>query len=133
MSESTTDDAKQGALDTSEIASQPATENEAPAPGTEQITPTEEVQKPAEKPAPDPRDRVIRQLAFEAREAKRHATEAREQLERANPRNPAEPPSQADLDRIIEERVTQTIAQRDQATRTEAWIASGNAEYPDFT
>lgn len=131
MSDTTNDDATQGASE-DEAASQPATTT-APAPGTEQSTPTEDDQKPAEPLKPDPRDRAIRQLAFEAREAKRQAAEARHALEQAVPRDPTAPPSQADLERIIEERVAQAIDLRDQQAKSEAWIAKGNVEYPDFT
>lgn len=110
---------------------QPETET---APGAETEAPTEE--KPADppKPAPDPRDRAIRQLAFEQRETRRQLQAAREQLERNQPpRDPNAPPSQADFERQVQERAQAMIEQQETTARSEAWIAKGNAEYPDFT
>lgn len=115
----------------SQTDTQPETET---APGAETTPPTED--KPADppKPAPDPRDRAIRQLAFEQRETRRQLQAAREQLERNQPpRDPNAPPSQADFERQVQERAQAMIERQETTARSEAWIAKGNAEYPDFT
>lgn len=130
MSETTTDDATQGAPQ-GDTAPQPATET-APPPGTEQATPTEP-QTAAEPPKPDPRDRAIRQMAFEARENKRQLQAATEALAKLNPPDPNAPPTQAELDRLVDQRATVLVEQRETQARSTAWIAAGNADFPDFT
>lgn len=135
MNDTELDDAKQAAAtepSVTEPATSPATETTAPAPGTEQSPPTQG-QKTDEPKTPDPRDRAIRQLAFEQRETRRRLREAEERLALAHPVDPNAPPSPADLDRQVEERAAALVQQREQSAKTEAWVAAGNAEYPDFT
>lgn len=142
MTDTTTDDAKQAAA-TEPSATEPATpqvvprgtpapanDKTAPAPGQEQDPPDEA--KPAAPKPPDPKDLAIRRLAFEQRETKRQLKEAQERLERAQPKDPNAPLTQADIDRQVEERAQAIIAQREQAAKNEAWVAKGNAEFPDF-
>jgi hypothetical protein len=117
-----------------QTAPQPETRTEDAAPGAETTDPKPE-DKPADppKPTPDPRDRAIRQLAFEQRETRRQLAAAREQLQLVQPRDPNAPPSQADLDRQVEQRAAAMLEARESQAKSEAWIAKGNAEFPDFT
>jgi hypothetical protein len=110
----------------------PATDKTAPPPGPEQDPPTED-QKAEAPPKPDPRDLAIRRLAFEQRETRRQLKEAQERLAQAQPKDPNAPPSQADIDRQVEERAQAIIERREQAARDEEWQASGQSAYPDFT
>lgn len=127
------DDAKQAAAtepSVTEPAPTPANET-APKPGSEQTPPTEV--KPTDASAkPDPKDLAIRRLAFELRETKRQHQADREKLERAQPKDPNAPLTQADIDRQVEERAQAIIEQRDRTAKDEAWVAAGNAEYTDF-
>ena len=136
MSETTTTDAVTQGAPQGETASQPENQT-APAPGTEQA-PAEQAAKPADdKPAPDPektkQDRAIRQAAYEAREAKRQVAFYREELKRLQPAaDPNAPPTPADMDRIVNERAEQLVRQREEQTRSSAWIAAGQSEFSDF-
>ena len=66
--------------------------------------------------------------------AKREAQELREQLARLQPpRDPNAPPSQADFDRVVQQRAQQLIEQREATAKSEQWVSAGNAEYSDFT
>lgn len=131
MSDTTTDD--DDAKPSGQRTDQPANDAK---PGSQPPNPEGEGEPPAppdDKPKPDPRDRAIRQLAFAEREAKRQLKELQDRAAQSEPpRDPNAPPSQADIERIISERVTATIAQREQAAASEAWIAKGTADYPDF-
>jgi hypothetical protein len=138
MSDTTEQDARQ-ALATepsfTEPANPPATET-APAPGQEQPPPADSTTvKPDPKadPKADPRDRAIRQMAFEQRETRRQLQAARDELERIHPRDPNAPPAPADIERMVQERAQALIEHRETQGRTEAAIAAGNAAYPDFT
>ena len=139
MSDTTEHDARQAAAtepSATEPAVPPATTETAPAPGQEQTPPAESTAATPDAkadPKGDPRDRAIRQLAFEQRETRRQLQAAREELERLHPRDPNAPPAPAELDRIVEERARALIEQRETQGRTEAAIAAGNAAYPDFT
>lgn len=134
MSETTDVDAGQAAATepsaTETQTTQPETRTD-PAPGAETTTPPPE-EKPIEKPALDPKDREIRRLAFEQREARRQLAAANEQLERIQPRDPNAPPSPEQYQRDIEVQAQKLIEQREIRERTETAIAAGNAEYPDF-
>lgn len=135
MTDTALSDARQAAA-TEPSATEPAplpAKDDAPAPGTEQTPPTDA--KPAdEKPKPDPKDLAIRRLAFEQRETQRQLKATREALERAQPaKDPNAPLTQADIDRLVDERAEAKLAAREQTAKNEAWVAAGNADYPDFT
>ena len=109
-------------LSANETAQQPETEQ------------TETPDEAPKQPTPDARDRAIRQLAFEQRETRRQLAAARAQLERLQPRpDPSAPAAPADVERLIEERAAALVEQRAQAAKSQAWVASGEKEYPDFT
>lgn len=135
MSDTTTDDARQAAAtepSATEPVTTPVTET-APPPGGEQTASDQEPKAETTPPPPDPRDRAIRQLAFEQRETRRQLAAAREQLDRLAPRDPNTPPSQAEFDRVVAERAELLVAQRETQARNDAWISKGNADFADFT
>lgn len=105
------------------------------APGADTDPPDDTQPAEPPKPAtPDPRDRAIRQLAFEQRETRRQLQAAREALERAQPqRDPNAPLTQADFDRVVEQRAQALNEQREAAARSDTWVSAGNAEFADFT
>lgn len=103
------------------------------APGAETETADEAKTPDPAKPTPDPRDRAIRQMAFEQRETRRQLQALRDEQARANPPDPNAPPTQADINRIVEERAAQLIEQRETRAKTDTWATAGAAEYPDFT
>ncbi len=126
---------------TTTITTTPATSREervsdtttiAPEPGTEQDPPAEDP-KADTTPKPDPRDRAIRQMAFDLRETRRQAAAAQAALDKLQPRDPKAPPTQADFDRQVQQRAEALVAQRETAAKSEAWIAAGNTDYADFT
>lgn len=138
MSDTTTTDAQAAAATEPSATEQqtappPETRTDA-APGADTTDPKPD-DKPADppKPPPDPRDRAIRQLAFEQRESKRELAAAREELARLQPRDPNAPPSQAEFDRLVAERAAAMLQAREAQSKTEVWINKGNAEYADFT
>lgn len=135
MSDTTDADARQAAATeptaTEVQTTQPETRTD-PAPGAETTTPPPEDKPIPEKPTLDPKDREIRRLAFEQREARRQLAAANEQLERIQPRDPNAPPSPEQYQRDIEVQAQKLIEQREIRERTETAIAAGNAEYPDF-
>lgn len=137
MSDSQTSDhdARQAAAtepSRTEPETSPETTETAPPPGTEQPAPDEA--KPPERTKEELAERALRRTFVEARETERKLRLAQEQLERLKPpRDPNAPPSQEEFDRAVEQRAAAMLEQRETATRSEAWIAKGNAEYPDFT
>lgn len=131
MSDTSNNQATEPSATESQTDTQPATET---APGAETTTPTTETPPADEtKPTPDPRDRAIRQMAFEARETRRQLQALRDEQARANPRDPNAPPSQADLEQAVEQRAQALVEQRAQAEATQTWVAAGNAAFPEFT
>lgn len=129
------DDARQAAAtepSVTEPETKPVADKTPPAPSAETDEPGA---APVEKPKVlDARDKAIRALAVEQRELRRQLAAERERADRAAPaKDPNAPLSQADFDKLVDERAEAKVAERERTTKTEAWIAAGNAEYADFT
>lgn len=127
------DDVRQAAAtepSVTEPETKPVADKTPPAPGTETDEPEA---APVEKPKVlDARDKAIRALAVEQRELRRQLAAERERADRAAPaKDPNAPLSQADFDKLVDERAEAKVAERERTAKTEAWIAVGNAEYSE--
>jgi hypothetical protein len=138
MSETlSTDEGTQPAPDGADALQQPD-ENELPPTGTEEAEPETPKEQPEPEPEPNPEEEYRKrtaQLAFEAREARRQARAAAEELDRLRAITQDQTPREmtpADIDRLANERAQQIVHQRELEARVTAWDAAGQKEFPDF-
>lgn len=90
--------------------------------------------KPDAKHEMDPRDLAIKDVSFKFRDTKRQLAAVLAELALYKPAPDANDPPDADaLTRMIEERATALISERESQTKIDHFTASGNAAYPDFT
>lgn len=94
-------------------------------PAVEETKP-DETKEPEKKREPDERDRALRRLAFEKREAERQARELKERLSKFEQN--AEP----DLEARIKQEAAKLRDQEKRQEKLEAWDQKGRSEFPDF-